>query len=93
GGQFSIAGHKLKIAGTDPEVGIYFVSEGDTSLRVKVGGHLAENTAAKLIGVIPVLAAGTWVVEIKTQYSSGSSLLKEPRTIAFKSGLVVKEAS
>jgi hypothetical protein len=93
GGQFSIAGHKLKIAGADSEVGVYFVSEGDSSLRVKVGGHPAENTASKLIGVIPGLTAGTWLVEIKTQYSSGSSLLKEPRTIAFKSGLVVKEAS
>jgi hypothetical protein len=90
-GQFSIIGHKIKVAGDKPEVGVYFVLEGDADVRVKVNGHLAENTASKLIGIIPVLKSGTWLVEIKTQYSSGSSLLKEPRTVTFKNGLVVKE--
>jgi hypothetical protein len=90
GGQFSIVGHKIKIAGTDPEVGVYFVSADDVSKRVKVNSHLAENAASKLIGVIPALVAGAWLVEIKTQYSGGSSFLKEPRTITFKSELIVK---
>jgi hypothetical protein len=53
GGQFGISGHKIKVVGDRPEVGVYFVSADDASLRVKVGGHLAENTAAKVIGVIP----------------------------------------
>jgi hypothetical protein len=90
GGQFSIVGHKIKIAGTDPEAGVYFVSADDASKRVKVNSHLAENAASKLIGVIPALGAGAWLVEIKTQYSGGSSFLKEPRTITFKSELIVK---
>jgi hypothetical protein len=47
--------------------------------RVKVGGHLAENGASKLIGVLPALGAGKWQVEVKTQFSgSGSTLLKAP---------------
>jgi hypothetical protein len=82
GGMFSIAGHKLKVAGDNPEVGVYFVPETDPAGRVKVSGHLAENTASKLIGVIPALDAGKWQVEVKTQFSgSGSTMLKAPRTI------------
>ncbi|MDR0644992.1 MAG: DUF4469 domain-containing protein [Treponema sp.] len=82
GGQFSITGHKLKVLGEDPEVGIYFVSESEQDVRVKVGGHLAENLTSKLIGVLPALGAGTWKVEIKTQYSgSSNTTLKKPRVI------------
>jgi hypothetical protein len=81
GGQFSIAGHKLKVAGANPEVGLYFVPEAEAAGRVKVSGHLAENTASKLIGVIPALAAGKWQVEVKTQYTVGGTFLKEPRII------------
>ncbi|MDR2797632.1 MAG: DUF4469 domain-containing protein [Treponema sp.] len=83
GGMFSIAGHKIKVAGEDPEVGVYFVSETDPAQQVKVSGHFAENTHSRVIGVIPALAAGKWKVEIKTQYTgSGSSTLKSPRVIA-----------
>ncbi|MDR3334592.1 MAG: DUF4469 domain-containing protein [Treponema sp.] len=80
-GQFIITGDKLKIAGNNTENGIYFVSTVDSTQRVKVTGHLAENSAGKLIGIIPALTTGTWKLEIKTQFSSGSNFLKEPRTI------------
>jgi hypothetical protein len=79
---FSIEGHKLKLAGDDPEVGVYFVPEADPAGRVKVTGHLAENAANRLIGMIPALGAGKWQAEVKTQFSgSGSTMLKAPRTI------------
>jgi hypothetical protein len=82
GGVFSIAGHKIKVAGEDPEVGVYFISGTDPSLRVKVSGHFAENAPSRVIGVIPALSAGGWKVEIKTQYTgSGSTSLKSPRMI------------
>jgi hypothetical protein len=68
GGQFSISGRKLKVTGDAPELGVYFVSA-------------AENTAAKLIGVIPALGAGKWKAEVNTQYSGGSRLLKEARGV------------
>jgi hypothetical protein len=90
GGQFSISGHKLKIAGDDPEVGVYFVPEADPAGRVKVAGHLAENSASKLIGIVPALGAGKWLVEVKTQFSgSGSTMLKAPRTITSAFSLTV----
>jgi hypothetical protein len=45
-----------------------------------VGGRLAENTASKLIGMIPVLGAGKWKAEVTTQFNgSSSSFLKSPR--------------
>jgi hypothetical protein len=89
-GLFSITGHKIKVVGDSSEVGVYFVSEADPTQRVKVSGNLAENTASKLIGMIPVLAVGTWKVEVKTQYSGGSHLLKEARTVEFKETLTVE---
>jgi hypothetical protein len=81
GGQFSVSGHKIKVAGDNADIGVYFVSATDPTQRVKMTTHLAENTSTKLIGVIPQLAAGTWKLEIKTQFSSGGTLLKEPRAI------------
>ncbi|MDR1249411.1 MAG: DUF4469 domain-containing protein [Treponema sp.] len=91
GGQFSISGHKIKVDGDKPEVGVYFVSAADPSVRVKVAGHLAENTASKLIGIIPALTPGAWKPEIVTQFSSGSSFLKEPRAIESSLVLTVPE--
>jgi hypothetical protein len=82
GGQFSIAGHKIKVMGDDAEVGVYFVSTTDSDVRVKADARLAENLTSKLIGIIPALGAGTWKVEIKTQYSgSSNTTLKKPRVI------------
>jgi hypothetical protein len=92
GGMFSVAGHKIKIAGEAAETGVYFIPAAGAGAAVKVGGHLAENTASKVIGVIPALEAGKWKLEIRTQYSGGSSLLKEPRSVEFKGELTVEEA-
>ncbi|MDR0563272.1 MAG: DUF4469 domain-containing protein, partial [Spirochaetaceae bacterium] len=84
GGMFSITGHKLKISGPDPSCGIYFVSGAAPAQRVQVGGHLAENSAGKLIGIIPALSPGQWKIEVLTQYSGASNNpLKSPRTIAY----------
>jgi hypothetical protein len=84
GGQFSVSGHKIRVLGEDAEVGVYFVSTSAPPQRVKVNGHFAENKASIVIGMIPAgLSAGTWHLEIKTQFTgSGSTELKTPRTIA-----------
>jgi hypothetical protein len=89
-GMFAVSGHKIKIIGDNASVGIYFVPEANPEGRVKVSGHLAENTSVKLIGVIPLeLVAGTWQLEVVTQFSGGSHLLKEPRNISFGHMLTV----
>jgi hypothetical protein len=81
GEQFIIYGDKIKVAGDDPACGIYFESTRDSSERIKVKGDLADNTASRIIGIVPMLIAPReYRVIIVTQYSSGR-LLKEPRTI------------
>jgi hypothetical protein len=62
---------------------VYFVPEANPAAPVKAGGHPAENSPAKLIGVIPALSAGKWQVEVKTRFSgSGKILLKAPQIIS-----------
>jgi hypothetical protein len=89
---FSVSGHKLKVEGDSAEVGVYFVSAADSTQRVKVAGHLAENSATKVIGMIPALTAGTYKLEIITQYTHGGNQLKEPRVITFDGELTVAAA-
>jgi hypothetical protein len=80
GGMFSITGGKIKIAG-DPDVtGIYF-SAPDGSI-IKATGRLEENDRSKLIGIVPTLPSGEeWTLEVHTQYSTSTTLLKEVRII------------
>jgi hypothetical protein len=89
GGMFNTSGHKIKVEGDKPEVGVCYVSAADPSVRVKVAGHLAENTASRVIGIIPALTPGAWKLEIVTQYTHGGSPLKEPRVIMFAPLLTV----
>ncbi|MDR1948085.1 MAG: DUF4469 domain-containing protein [Spirochaetaceae bacterium] len=83
-----ISGSKLKIAGEDPSNGVYFVN-GPERLKVDPA-DIVENKNAQLLVVIPPLAAGTWQLEVTTQYSGGSGLLKDPRTTAFDRPLTVE---
>ena len=83
-----ISGGKLKIEG-DPSRGVYFVNEADGT-RVKVDeADIVENLNAHLLIVIPALAAGTYRLEVTTQYSGGNKPLKTPRTAALDRLLTV----
>jgi hypothetical protein len=69
---------------------VYFVNPAAPAQKTKVPGHLADNTASRIVGIIPALAAGQWQVEVVTQFSgSGSTSLKNPRTIALAPALTV----
>ena len=90
GNQFVIHGHKLKAAGDDPGVGVYFVPVDDPAQAVKAT-RIAENSPSKIIGIAPATGHMHNRIEIRTQYSgSGSTFLKTVRTIA--SGFTVEEA-
>jgi hypothetical protein len=92
GGQFSIAGHKIKVVGNEPEVGVYFVSV-DSDMRVKIDAPLAENLTSKMIGIIPALKDGSWKIEVSTQYSgSSNTMLKKARVIESPFVLTVPSA-
>ncbi len=84
-----ISGSKLKIAGGNDTNGIYFVNQ-ETSERVKVdASDIVINNPSELIVVIPELPAGTYKVEVVTQYGSGN-LLKEAKTAVFERVLTVQ---
>ena len=85
-----ISGSKLKVAGEAPhETGVYFVDQA-TQVRTKVDeSDIVTNNPGEVIVVIPALAAGSYQVEIVTQYSGSAKLLKEPRVIRLDKPLTV----
>ncbi|MDR2445746.1 MAG: DUF4469 domain-containing protein [Treponema sp.] len=84
-----ITGGKLKVEGSDPSCGVYFVNAQDGA-RVKVDAEdIVENKNAHILIITPALAAGTYHIEITTQYMGGGKLLKEPRTALFDRLLTV----
>jgi hypothetical protein len=89
GGMFSLDGHKIKVAGDHADCGVYFVNAATPAQRIQVTGHLADNTASRIVGIVPALAAGTRRVEVVTRFSSGSAPLKEPRAISLAPVLTV----
>ena len=50
GNAFVLTGDKIKLAGDDPECGLYFVPEEDPSAAVKVT-RIIENSPSKIIGL------------------------------------------
>jgi len=63
--------------------GVYFVNQ-ETNERVKVSSKIPVNKPSELMVVIPALSAGTYKLEIVTQFSGASkNPLKEPRSTLF----------
>jgi hypothetical protein len=80
GNQFIIRGNKIKIAGDDPSVGVYFINTEDNS-ETKIT-RIAENTSSKIIGIITDIPGSSFKVVIKTQFANSNSVfLKTPRII------------
>ena len=90
GRNLKMSGNKIKIAGDDTANGVYFV-ETTTKTRTAVDNtDIVTNNPSELIILIPALAVGTYTIEVVTQFSSGTSLLKEPRTASFDKILTVQ---
>ena len=85
GGVLEVWGNNIKIAGDYPECGLYFVPESGEALKALV---IAQNKPSSLIIAIPSLAAGTYTLELVTQFTNGH-LLKLPRTCYFNKMLIV----
>lgn len=80
GRNLRIAGNKIKVAGDHPDNGIFFV-DTVTQSRVQVeASEIVTNNPSELIIIIPALPAGSYRLEIVTQFTYGNLLLKEPRT-------------
>jgi hypothetical protein len=85
-----ILGRKIKITGSKTEkTGVYF-NNTDTGEQTKVDeSDIVINNPAEVIVVTPSLAAGTYRVEVVTQFS-GNAPLKEPRSAVFNRILTVQ---
>lgn len=83
-----IKGDKIKIAGDATDNGIYFINQGDNS-RIKCT-QVIRNEPKELVVMTPSLTAGEYILEVVTQYSTGHSQVKEPRSSQFEQLLVVE---
>lgn len=89
GRNLKISGNKIKVAGDNAANGIYFVN-ANTNDRVQVDiSDLVINNPSEIIIVIPDLPAGTYRLEIVTQFTANSIFLKEPRTAVLDKILTV----
>ncbi|MDR1221051.1 MAG: DUF4469 domain-containing protein [Treponema sp.] len=87
GHDMKVSGVKVRIAGTDPDVGLYFVPSAGDVVKVDLS-DVVVNNPSELIALIPALPAGTYRVRIVTQYSSGK-FLKVPHICLFDKELTV----
>lgn len=85
-GVIEIIGSRLKIAGDSTENGVYFEDENGKAYKAAT---LIENKPARLIVLMPKLEKGTYLLNIKTQYTHGGTPLKQARIGAFERPLSV----
>jgi hypothetical protein len=79
-----IRGGKVKVAGPHPDNGVYIVNML-TKVRIKLAdSSLVQNKPSELLILLPALDPGTYQIEVTTQYTASSALLKEPRTTVFE---------
>jgi hypothetical protein len=90
GNQFVIHGDKIKIAGSEPGIGVFFVPVDDPSRAVKMT-RIAENSPSKITGIAPRTEHLQNRIEIRTQYSgTAGKPLKTMRTLT--SSFILEEA-
>lgn len=85
-----LTGRNLKLAGTNPAVGITLTSVADPEKTVHISmDRVSPNEPKRLQFVIPAeVTEGLWRVTVTTQQGSGSStILKEPRSFELETPL------
>lgn len=81
GDSVEILGKNIKVVGSHPSVGIELISENGNNMRI-AENKIIVNKPSKLILLLPEnLPRGAYTLMITTQYSPGSTLLKNPRII------------
>ncbi|MCG8526967.1 MAG: DUF4469 domain-containing protein [Opitutales bacterium] len=84
-----ISGTKLKIVGDDPRNGITLIHT-TTDQRFEIEDHdIIVNNPKELIIFTPNLPAGSYQLEVTTQYTTTSRLLKTPNIAVFEKVLKV----
>ncbi|MFT3737250.1 MAG: DNA-binding domain-containing protein [Breznakibacter sp.] len=88
GRNLKIRGSKIKLAGETNLVGVYFLDQASGNIIKVDVTDVVTNNPSELMVVVPELAAGVYVLEVRTKFSGGS-LLKEVRVASFDKTLRV----
>jgi hypothetical protein len=91
GGGVNLAGSKIKIAGDSTENGIRLIDQNSSTETLIPMEAILVNDPKKVTFIVPAdLPAGDYKLSLTTQFSSGNSRLKEPRTYLFDYVLAVQ---
>lgn len=81
GRNYTLTGAYIKVAGSDPSVGITLTSSSGVVTKI-TEDMWAVNKPSQLIFLIPAgLADGAYELKVTTQFSGASTLLKPPRSV------------
>jgi len=83
-----IKGKRIKIAGDDARIGIYLIMQ-NSGQRIHCN-QIVCNEPKRLLVVLPELQAGSYALEIITQYSNARKQIKHPVSTRFQHLLHVK---
>lgn len=85
-----VKGTYIKVAGEHTDNGIYFTNI-DSKVKTKVSTEdIVINEPSRLMILVPdSLTTGTYELGITTQYSNGSNLLKQPRTVVLDNNISI----
>ena len=79
---FTLTGKNLKVMGTHPSVGITLTNEAGECIRI-AEGCMVGNWPSKVRFIIPEdMPEGEYELRVTTQSSSGTYLLKAPRSVS-----------
>ncbi len=84
GGGVNVTGSKIKIAGEHRDNGLFLEDPEGNNIRIPMTSILV-NDPSKISFVMPVdVEQGDYRLKITTQYTTGGTVLKEPRTYVFE---------
>lgn len=94
GRNLTLTGRNIKVVGTDPSVGVTLTKADNPQTTVKIGlEDITVNEPTRLIFVLPsTVTDGLWTVQVTTQYGSGRSTVKTPRSYVLDTPLAVGSA-
>ncbi len=79
-GVVEIIGNLLKVDGPNKQNGVYFVAADKSEHKVQT---IIEKKPARLIAMVPDMPKGPYTLEVRTQCTTGNSLIKNTRAGVF----------
>lgn len=85
-----INGFKIKVAGDHPDNGVYFINQTNNERTKVPNDEFITNNPSEVVVGVPELPAGTYKLEITSQFNNGPEYLKDPRTFTFDKLLTIQ---